>query len=41
MFDAILPIFTAQKAVDIQVDTNMSDRQLIEVLKHLCSTFGR
>ncbi len=41
MVDAILQIFTAQKAVDLQVPTNMSERQLIEALKHLRPTFGR
>ncbi len=36
--DAILPIFTAQKVMDLQIAKNMSNRQLIEVLKHLRST---
>ncbi len=36
-----MPICTTQKAVDLKVATNISERQLIEVLKHLRSTFGR
>ncbi len=35
MIDAMLPIVTPQKAIDLQVATNISERQSIEVLKHL------
>ncbi len=35
MIDTILPIVAPQNAVDLQVATNISERQLIEVLKHL------
>ncbi len=41
MVDAILPIFTAQKAEDLHVATDRCERQLIEIFKHLRSTFGR
>ncbi len=40
MVDAILLTCTAQKAMDLQVATNISERQLIEFLMHLLSTFG-
>ncbi len=40
MVDAILPICAAQKVMDLQVATNTSERQLIEVLMHLRSNFG-
>ncbi len=39
MVDAILLIFTAQKAEDLHVATDMCERQPIEIFKHLRSTF--